>query len=521
MASHKKKRNHESDSEPDSSEPSQRVCHWVKFFEIVSTDESKPVSKVSPFVIEKTMQSLVGTVKSIKKLRKGSLLVEVASQAQSKNIVKMDKLANSPVLVSPHKSLNSSKGVIRTRDLDDIPEADILNALEDQNVTSVKRVSIKKGDNIITTGTYILTFGVPELPSSLKLGYLRVKVDTFIPNPLRCFQCQKFGHGQLSCRGSITCFRCGESGHNGRDCEEGPKCRNCQGAHMASSKECPIWKTEKQIQQTKVVNKITYAEAKKIVEAGNPTRPTYARTLISTKSTACAVKQPKEVTSRAAQTDYTWPNGNKIMALLPTQSHTKRLQNGTDSAAQTRSDSWDQAFVKPGQPIRSRSRSTERQAKTNKNETSKKQRPSDAKEHPKWVEAICQPSHKTTEQTQHKTTEETKRIQQKLTEETKGKQKLIEETKRKQKSTEETKEKQEKPTEAKEKQERKKKEKEKIKQQSSRLQKGSLNPIAIYNRFGALDSGEEDQMEVCIPDSQPSPPEASETNRKKLNSPKL
>ena len=305
MATYKKKRNHESDSEPEASDQSRRdtsLCStWVKFYEILAKDEANPINKLSPFAIEKAILGMVGSVKSIKKLRKGSLLVEVASFTQSKNIAKIDRLANVPVLVSPHKSLNSSKGVIRTRELDGMSEADILSSLEAQHVTSVKRMTIKKGDNIIATGTYVLTFGVPELPSTLKLGYLKVRVDVFIPNPLRCFQCQKFGHGQLSCRGRLTCFRCGEAGHNGRECEADPKCRNCQGAHMAVSKDCPIWKSEKQIQQIKVTNNITFAEARKMVEISNVTKPTYANAVTSTKTTK----------STECQTTLTWVKTNK------------------------------------------------------------------------------------------------------------------------------------------------------------------------------------------------------------------
>jgi hypothetical protein len=70
---------------------------------------------------------------------------------------------------------------------------------------------------------------------------------------------------------------------------------------MAISKDCPIWKTEKQIQQTKVTKNITFAEARKIVEPNNLTRPTYAKALITTKTTK----------NTECQTTLTWVKTNK------------------------------------------------------------------------------------------------------------------------------------------------------------------------------------------------------------------
>ena len=34
--------------------------------------------------------------------------------------------------------------------------------------------------------------GMTEIPKHIKIGYLRAAVSAYIPNPLRCFNCQKF-----------------------------------------------------------------------------------------------------------------------------------------------------------------------------------------------------------------------------------------------------------------------------------------------------------------------------------------
>ena len=194
-----------------------------------------PITKLSPFAIEKAMRGLIGTVQSVKKIfRKDKipeLLVEVLTDAQSRNMFKVTHLANVPVVVLEDSRLNQSKGVIRTKELDDVDEDEILEDLKPQGVASVRRMIIKRGDRKITTGTYVLIFGTPKLPEKLKLGYTVVPVSLYLPNPLWCFKCQKFGHGQLACRGKSVCFRCGDDGHSATDCSADPKCINCKGDH--------------------------------------------------------------------------------------------------------------------------------------------------------------------------------------------------------------------------------------------------------------------------------------------------
>lgn len=55
----------------------------------------------------------------------------------------------------------------------------------------------------------------------------------------QCLRCQRFGHGMRNCRMGRRCIDCGEH-HTADRCNmEPPKCANCEGGHLASSKECP------------------------------------------------------------------------------------------------------------------------------------------------------------------------------------------------------------------------------------------------------------------------------------------
>ncbi|GFV89617.1 hypothetical protein TNCV_1575901 [Trichonephila clavipes] len=64
------------------------------------------------------------------------------------------------------------------------------------------------------------------------MAYIRCPVRPYIPNPLRCFQCQRYGHSKNVCRGQPTCPRCGESGHDSADCKKKEQCLNCEANHL-------------------------------------------------------------------------------------------------------------------------------------------------------------------------------------------------------------------------------------------------------------------------------------------------
>ncbi|XP_067122092.1 uncharacterized protein [Centruroides vittatus] len=112
----------------------------------------------------------------------------------------MTTLGDMGISVTPHGSLNSSCGVISEFALVSENESDIQIGLSDQGVTSVRRISICRDGKLIPTKHLILTFHNPTLPSFVTAGHLRCPVRPYVPNPLRCFKCQRFGHSQTSCR---------------------------------------------------------------------------------------------------------------------------------------------------------------------------------------------------------------------------------------------------------------------------------------------------------------------------------
>ena len=150
-----------------------------RFLLMKSMDAEKPLSSVSPLAVFKTIKGVAGESVEVKRLRSGDYLMETDNKVYSKNLQKMQFVQSVPVKVEAHLSLNTSKGVVRSFDLKDCTTDEILHELKCEGVTHVKRIEITKNGNKVRTGTLILTFNTPILPSSIKLGYLRLQVDLF------------------------------------------------------------------------------------------------------------------------------------------------------------------------------------------------------------------------------------------------------------------------------------------------------------------------------------------------------
>lgn len=280
--------------------------------------ESPEFSSASPFYIQKGFQAICGSdPKSLKKLRSGDFLIEAANPIQSKCLMAAKTLGTIPITVSPHKTLNYSKGVLSESDLMSVSETEIVTELAAQGVVEAHRITIKRENRIIPTKHIILTFDSQTLPLSVKAGYLSCKIRPYIPKPLRCYKCQKFGHSNRACRSQETCSNCGSTDHI-TNCPNNAKCVNCTGNHPAYSTSCPTWIKEKQVQELKIKHKISYSEARKMCRESPG--PTYASVT-------------KSYSTNSTQTDLT---------IAPDQSFDlkKYLKEKTQSATstETRSD---------------------------------------------------------------------------------------------------------------------------------------------------------------------------------------
>ena len=272
--------------------------NFARYLIIESKNKEKPVTSLSPFVIEKQIESMIGTAKSVKKLKNGTLLVETTRKTQTENLKKQTSFFGVPVEVTEHKSLNSSKGIIRNPILRSETEENILEYLKPQGVTHVKRFTIRKNHETINTNTLLLTFNSVVTPKTLKIFYQIIQVELYVPNPLRCFNCQKFGHHESNCPADLgsVCEKCGKGNHDHltSQCQNTAKCVNCGENHMSRSSDCDVWKKEKEVMKIKVTQRLTYPEARKIYDQQKP-EFTFSKVVSS---------MPKKPETKTSSTQY-------------------------------------------------------------------------------------------------------------------------------------------------------------------------------------------------------------------------
>ena len=185
-------------------------------------------------MIEKVLCGIVGEPKSVKSLyNSGQLLVEITKKVQADNIFKTTKFFD--LKVTPHASLNSSKGVIRCPELKGVSDDEIRENLKEEGVIHFRRFKIKRHGKLIPTNTFVFPFNTPKKPDKIKIGFLRCEVTTYAPNPLRCFHCQQYGHHELRCNRDAACGNCaGPVAHDVDRCKNATKCANCGQGHRAN-----------------------------------------------------------------------------------------------------------------------------------------------------------------------------------------------------------------------------------------------------------------------------------------------
>ena len=244
-------------------------------------DEGVSFRKVNVFWPTKYLGSICGTgLLDIETPANGSLIVKTKTRAQTKALLKCTNFCEKAVTVSLHFARNTTKGTIFAPEMRSMSEEEILDGLRPEGVCHVRRLTTFRDGQKRDTSLLVLTFNTTKLPDTLLAGHIRYSVRVFIPNPLRCYNCQRFGHGSKFCKQSARCQKCGAAPHDGSPCSAPIKCLNCDATdHTTNSTQCPTWKKEKEICSIKATDGISYPQARRKVEerTSTPSGKTYAQ----------------------------------------------------------------------------------------------------------------------------------------------------------------------------------------------------------------------------------------------------
>ena len=85
-------------------------------FIVLESIEETPITKLSPFLIQKTIETHCKPI-NIKKAMNSTIIIQTTNQKQSKKILKWKQFGKLNIKTYPHTTLNFSKGVIKSPDL--------------------------------------------------------------------------------------------------------------------------------------------------------------------------------------------------------------------------------------------------------------------------------------------------------------------------------------------------------------------------------------------------------------------
>ena len=133
----------------------EKILHEPPFpkFIILESIEDAPLTKLSPFLIQKIISTSVNP-KAVKNLRNGTRMIETENKKHMNFLLNMKTFLSLKIKTYLHKTLNSSKGVIRNQELSLCPREEILAELKNQVVTDIIRITIKKENQTIQTLIY-------------------------------------------------------------------------------------------------------------------------------------------------------------------------------------------------------------------------------------------------------------------------------------------------------------------------------------------------------------------------------
>ena len=251
---------------------------------VIAESPEVNLGKINPISVAKTINDLVGKVEKVQSLKNGLKIVCQKSQANLlRKENKFGRYRCSFTLKNNKEFLPKIKGITHGIPLS-IEISELEKELKDKNVSvSFGKISrlqkfYKTKGGKTDTESIIIEFNSEskiEFPLHLFMGYKRITVKEFIPHPIRCFNCQKYGHISQNCRSKQKCPVCSEE-HSFEQCQnkDKKKCSNCGGNHSAGYKGCQVFKEAKEIKELSYQKKITYAEATKQMKFPNPQNQT-------------------------------------------------------------------------------------------------------------------------------------------------------------------------------------------------------------------------------------------------------
>lgn len=234
---------------------------------ILKFKEEEQNIQIGPIALSRELKKKIGDISFAKTLRDGSVMIICKTEEQKNRALNIESICRKNV---KEKRIIGEKKVVRGV-ITGIPVNEDLEKLkkgiQDVEVIQIKRLLKTINGERVESPSVMIEFQENILPERIKIGFISFPVRPYIPPPLRCYKCQRYGHIAAVCRGKQRCPKCGGD-HKYEECGENvqDKCCNCGGQHRVSFGGCEVRKKAIEVEKTKTSNNISYAEAVKRVE---------------------------------------------------------------------------------------------------------------------------------------------------------------------------------------------------------------------------------------------------------------
>lgn len=253
-----------------------------------------------PFLLRKSIESVIGgKIEGAFKENKGmAYVLKVRNPDQFRRLLSMSKLADgTEIQIAEHPTMNQRLCVVSNADVTDLSDDYLAAQLAPQGVKAVRRIRRKNASgDWENTPTIILTISGTVIPPHVDFGWSRCRTRNYYPSPMLCFHCWEYGHTGKRCQQPTrTCGRCSKThtteSNNLADiplegdrtsktdtlkqtaepnvqCTDAAFCKHCKANdHSVSSRKCPLYLREVEIQRIRVDEGVSYPQARRISEA--------------------------------------------------------------------------------------------------------------------------------------------------------------------------------------------------------------------------------------------------------------
>ncbi|CAH2226408.1 jg10227 [Pararge aegeria aegeria] len=199
------------------------------------------LKKMKSSVSSTDLKQLGVTVKSVKKVGEGKVMMKVFGNANQTEALK-DKITN--VMVNSEVSMGGESIYHITGIEEDVDRDEVKRAIEKELNTTVQVTSLRPTKHRSQTATIAVKKYLTKNLINIKwitIGWTRCRLRKRVNIDI-CYKCWETGHIAVECQGpdrSDLCKKCGMSGHKAASCVAGEYCLLCDKAgHRPATTGC-------------------------------------------------------------------------------------------------------------------------------------------------------------------------------------------------------------------------------------------------------------------------------------------